>query len=69
MDYSVNWSTQALADVEAIAEYIARDSPRYAQTVVDKFIECSQGLRSFPRAGRAVPELGEDTLRERIVYS
>lgn len=36
MDYQVVWSPEAVADVKAIATYIARDSAAYAQAVVEK---------------------------------
>ena len=36
MNYSVGWSAKAIADVDAIAEYIARDSATYASAVVGK---------------------------------
>jgi len=34
MDYEVVWSPRAIDDVEAIAEYISRDSLAYAAAVV-----------------------------------
>ena len=39
MDYTVSWSLEALADVDDIASYIARDSAFYAQGVFTKIIE------------------------------
>jgi plasmid stabilization system protein ParE len=38
MAHRVVWSPQALADVEAIAEYIEKDSPFYARAVVAKVV-------------------------------
>jgi len=55
--------------VEAIASYIAVDSTAYASTVVQKIIEATRNLSRFPLAGRIVPELGDETIREHIVYS
>lgn len=69
MDYEVAWSPAALEDVEALAEYIARDSEFYARAVVDKILDTTRKLRNFPFAGRIVPELEEETIRERFVYS
>ena len=69
MDYHVAWSPEALADVEAIASYIARDSAAYAQAVVEKVLETARNVREFPLVGRIVPELGQETIRERFVYS
>lgn len=69
MDFEVIWSLEALEDLESIAQYIARDSRFYANAVVAKILATSRNLSEFPRAGRIVPEVGEDTLRERFVYS
>ncbi|MEI7903168.1 MAG: type II toxin-antitoxin system RelE/ParE family toxin [bacterium] len=35
----IRWTLQALADVDAIADYIANDSAYYAQIVVSKLFE------------------------------
>ena len=69
MDYQIVWSPEALADVEAIASYIARDSEMYAKAVVDKILETARHVQGFPFLGRRVPELGQETIRERFVYS
>jgi toxin ParE1/3/4 len=65
----VVWSPRALADVEAIASYIASDSPFYAGSVVRRIIELTRTLEKFPRAGRKVPEFDDELLRELIAYS
>lgn len=69
MDYRVTWSPEALDDVEAIAEYIERDSPAYTRSVVQKMLGSTRKLATFPRAGRVVPELDNDAFREVFVYS
>jgi addiction module RelE/StbE family toxin len=69
VDYTVSWSPEALADVDDIASYITRDSTFYAQGVVTKIIDCARKLADFPLAGRIVPELGDENVRERFVYS
>lgn len=69
MDYQIVWSPEALADVEAIASYIARDSAVYAQAVVEKILETARHVREFPFMGRIVPELGQETIRERLVFN
>jgi len=38
MAHRVAWSRRALQDVEAIADYIAADSPTYAGIVVKKVV-------------------------------
>jgi len=58
-----------LADVEAIATYIASDSPSYANAVTRKIVALTRTLRDFPRSGRKVPELDDENIRELIAYS
>lgn len=69
MGYEVVWSPEAVEDLESIAEYIARDSAFYAGAVIAKILDSGRMLADFPQAGRVVPELGDETLRERFVYS
>jgi toxin ParE1/3/4 len=69
MDYQVVWSPEAIEDAESIAEYIARDSEFYTEAIVTKILETTQNIKDIPLAGRAVPELGDDRVRERFVYS
>jgi addiction module RelE/StbE family toxin len=68
VDHRVVWSPAALDDLDAIAAYIARDSPRYASAVASKFRESARNLRRFPRSGRMVPELADERYREKIIY-
>jgi plasmid stabilization system protein ParE len=69
MDTRVSWSPEALEDVDAIAAYIAKDSPFYASAVVQKILDVAQSLSNFPNVGPIVPEIGEPEFRERFVYS
>jgi plasmid stabilization system protein ParE len=69
MDYRVSWSPTALDDVDSIAEYINRDSPAYTRAVVNKILDIARKLEAFPNAGRIVPELGDEEIREQFVYS
>lgn len=68
------WAPQAVEDVEAIRAYVARDSPHYANLVVERIVAAVGLLESGPRSGRVVPEVGDEPLREiihgnyRIVY-
>ena len=47
MDYRVSWSPEAVDDVEAIAEYIERDSPIYARAVVQKLLDAARDLNTL----------------------
>ena len=69
MAHRVVWSPRALADVDAIASYIAADSPFYAGSVVRRILTLTRTLEQFPFAGRKVPEFDDDNLRELFAYS
>lgn len=68
------WSPQSLADLESIRDFIAHDSPRYADLVVQRLVAAVERLEAFPQSGRVVPERNLEQLREiiatpyRIVY-
>jgi toxin ParE1/3/4 len=65
--YSIEWAESAIASVAEQAEYIARDSPSYAATLVAKVEKAANSLFQFPYRGRLVPEYGDDTIREIFV--
>ena len=69
MAQQLSWSPEAVEDLQAIAEFIGRDSPFYANSVVTKMVAVSRSLIEAPMIGRVVPELGDDQIRERFVYS
>ena len=69
MDHKIIWSPNAVADLDTIAAYIARDSETYAAAVVGRTLDQVQMLARFPRAGRVVPEFELENVRELIVYS
>ena len=65
----VKWTLQSIDDINNIAEYIAKDSVRYAEIQVTDFFESAMCLEEFPKIGRMVPEVGDINLRELIVGS
>ncbi len=69
MDLEVKWSPEATEDIEAIAEYISRDSEYYARAVVNEIFSASRSAGKFPFIGRIVPEIGDEHIRERFIYS
>ncbi len=69
MDYRLKWSPEAVEDIESIAEYIGRDSGFYAKAVVTKIIKTAKNIKEQPNIGRTVPELSNQNIRERFVYS
>lgn len=68
------WSPDAAADLEAICEYIAKDSEYYARVFAQGVINAIERLLIFPESGRIVPEYNRKDLCEiifqnyRIVY-
>lgn len=46
------WSPQSLRDLNAIREYIANDSERYADLTVARIFSAVERLLQFPRSGR-----------------
>ena len=69
MDYKVVWSPEAIEDLQSIAEYIQRDSEFYARAVVTKILDVTRSIKDFPLIGRIVPELENENIRERFIYS
>lgn len=63
----VIWSPSALADVDAIAEYIARDSVDQAALFATRLLEATDRLVEFPESGRTIPEIGDPSCREVVV--
>ena len=70
----VEWTPEALADVQAIKEYISRNSVKYGALMALRLVEAVERLERFPDSGRMVPEFRRPDLREvlegryRIVY-
>ncbi len=62
-------SPEATEDLHSIAEYIARDSEFYARAVVSKILTVSREIPEQPLIGRTVPEIGDENIRERFLYS
>ena len=69
-----DFAPEAVADLEDIALFIARDDPEAANAWVDKLVDRAERASTAPRAGRVVPERGDPDIREvflktyRIVY-
>ncbi len=65
----VIWTEPAKEDLKQIYKYIFESSPYYAEKVRMTIIEKTEGIDSFPRMGRVVPELMDENVREIFVYS
>jgi len=70
----INWTIRALDDLEDIAQYISKDSEKYAKITIQKLFNSPDVLSQNPKLGRVVPEFKIETIREiikgnyRIVY-
>jgi toxin ParE1/3/4 len=70
----INWTEQSLEDVNNIAEFIAKDSIKYANIQVELFFERTHILKTMPLSGKIVPETNKTKIRElnsgnyRIIY-
>lgn len=74
MARKIIWSTRALNDLVALAEFIEKDSPLYAGHTIRRIVTRLEQAAAFPRSGRVVPEKNRSDLRElfwkeyRLVY-
>lgn len=68
------WSPLAITRINAIADYIAEDSPEAAQKWVDEIFIKIERIEKFPSSGRVLPEIARKDIREilfgnyRIIY-
>ncbi len=61
------WTSEAIADLEAIRDYIARTSPRYGALTAARLVQAMAPIQQFPESGRLVPELSRPDVRE-VIY-
>ena len=70
----VEYTQQAISDIDDIANYISNDSSYYASLQVEKLFNKTEILEYHPHIGRVVPELNIKSIREliegnyRIIY-
>lgn len=55
----IAWSEPALADLEAIADYVALEDPGAASELVHEVVARVGRLAEHPESGRRAPELGK----------
>ena len=68
MARTVKWTESATNDLEAIAEFIARDSRFYAIAVVRASRKAAQTLRFSSMRGRIVPEMNSSNIHELFLW-
>ncbi|MCF6269918.1 MAG: type II toxin-antitoxin system RelE/ParE family toxin [Melioribacteraceae bacterium] len=61
------WTDRSVADLDDIAEYIAKDSIKYASLTIKKIFDQTLILENQPLIGRIVPELNDKKFRELII--
>ena len=54
MDWAVIYSEAALADLEQIIAFIARDNAEAAEKFANRLVDLAESLRSMPERGRPV---------------
>jgi addiction module RelE/StbE family toxin len=70
----VHWTQNAIEHLVNIYEYIALNSPTYANLMVDRITHRSMQIADQPLSGRKVPEYQAEDIREliekpyRIIY-
>jgi toxin ParE1/3/4 len=60
----VIWTEPALADLEAIGDYIALDNPEAARRLVQRVFERVEQLERRPKSGSVPPALGGSRYRQ-----
>lgn len=70
----VVWTEPAVSDLNAIADYIAVDSPTAAAALVTRVVAHVGQLAAYPDSGSRPPELGRSRYRQiveppcRVIY-
>ncbi|MFD0893185.1 type II toxin-antitoxin system RelE/ParE family toxin [Luteolibacter ambystomatis] len=65
----VIWTEPALADLDAIAEYIALDKLDAARRFVKRVFKRVEQLASFPEAGSFIPEMRPLKVHRQVVVA
>jgi toxin ParE1/3/4 len=70
----ISWTENAKNDLISIAEFIAKDSVKFARITIREIRQATQNLKNLPNLGRIVPEVNDQRIREiihknyRIIY-
>jgi toxin ParE1/3/4 len=63
----VTWSPLADEQVDDAVAYISDDNPTAALQWLERLLDRTRSLATFPDSGRVVPEIGRQDIREIIV--
>ena len=67
MARKIIWADEAVSDLDAVAEYIARDSTSYAASFITEVLDAAKSLKELSERGRVVSELGLPDIRELFI--
>ena len=63
----LNWTDLSIDDLIHIADFISKDSVKYADVQIKRIRERARLLKTQPLLGRIVPEMDDETIRELIL--
>ena len=63
----LNWTDQSVSDLVNIADFIGKDSGKYAKLTIAKIRLSARRVSDYPMLGRVVPEINLPEIREIIV--
>lgn len=66
---TIRWTEQAVADLGANRDYVARDSAKNATLLVERLIASLDRVSQYPEIGRIVPEYQRAEIRAIILGS
>jgi len=62
------WTQRSLNDLKSIADYISKDSVKYAALTLERIIDVTKYIETNLRIGRMVPEIGRDDKIREIIF-
>lgn len=65
---TIVWSPTARNNIHEILEYISKDNPNAALTLIDEFEEKVEKLKNHPETGRIIREAKNKNIRELVVH-
>jgi len=65
---TILWSPTAKTKIKEILEYVAKDNPDAALRLIDQLEGKVENLKENPEAGRGLPELRDEKIRELVVH-
>jgi plasmid stabilization system protein ParE len=63
------WTDYALSDLDAIHEYIARDSAVYASRFLGRLVRAAEILEKYPEFGPVVPQFAGKQIRQLLFHN